>query len=86
MIIRMKRLICYKQNKLCIFLNFLPQDLLNTTYRSFLQEISKSKLAKIIFFNSVLLSFISTYIPGVCNFLHLVLLAVSFVVINFLIS
>ena len=33
-----------------------------------------------------LLSLVCTYIPGVCNFLHLVLLAVSFVVINFLFS
>ena len=30
------------------------------------------------------LSLICTYIPGVCNFLHLVLMAVSFVVIRFL--
>ena len=33
--------------------------------------------------HSILLSLICTYIPGVCNFSHLVLLAVSFVVINF---
>ena len=32
------------------------------------------------------LSFISTYTPTVCYFLHLVLLAVSFAVINFLFS
>ena len=30
------------------------------------------------------LSLVCTYIPGVCNFLHLVLMAVSFVVIRFL--
>ena len=35
------------------------------------------------FFYSVLLSLICTYMPGTCNFLHLVLLAVSFVAINF---
>ena len=35
------------------------------------------------FIHFVLLFLISTYIPGVCNFLHLVLLAVSFVVLNF---
>ena len=39
-----------------------------------------------LFIHSVLLSLIRTYIPGVCNFLHLVLLAVSFVVINLLFS
>ena len=37
-----------------------------------------------LFTYSVLLSLICTYIKGVCNFLHLVLLAVSFFVINFL--
>ena len=39
-----------------------------------------------LFIYSVLLSIICTYIPGVCDFLHLVLLAVSFVVISFLFS
>ena len=39
-----------------------------------------------MFFYSVLLSHICTYIPSVCNFLHLVLLAVSFAVINFMFS
>ena len=39
-----------------------------------------------LFIYSVLLSLICIYIPGVCNFLHLVLLAVSFVVIHFLFS
>ena len=35
---------------------------------------------------SALLSLIFSYFLGVCNFLHLVLLAISFVVINFLFS
>ena len=39
----------------------------------------------VFFIYSVLLSLICTYIPGVCNFLHLVLLAVGFVVISFLV-
>ena len=34
-----------------------------------------------LFIYSVLLSLICTYIPGVCNVLHLDLLAVSFIVI-----
>ena len=40
-------------------------------------------LCLFLFIYSVLLSLICTYIPGVCNFLHLVLLVVRFVVIHF---
>ena len=39
-----------------------------------------------VLFYCVLLSLITTDIPGVCNFLQLVSLAVKFVVINFLFS
>ena len=50
----------------------------------FLLFIFHMTFSLFLFIYSVLLSIICTYIPGVCDFLHLVLLAVSFVVINFL--
>ena len=52
----------------------------------FLLFIFHMTFSLFLFICSVLLSIICTYIPGVCDFLHLVLLAVSFVVINFLFS
>ena len=52
----------------------------------FLLFIFHMTFSLFLFIYSVLLSIICTYIPGVCDFLHLVLLAVSFVVINFLFS
>ena len=52
----------------------------------FLRFIFYMAFCLFLFIYSVMLSLICNYLPGVCNFLNLVSLAISFVVINFLFS